>query len=191
MSIRIGVPRQRAVTRKQLSSPPSQLILLAARPVKKCEESVRSETHPKFLYWQIAPSHERQQRRSIQSGATPHAADTCRFGFLGQGQLMSANEPEERELTEEEMIAAMEQALAITPPSEEPTESAGSGSSSSLFNLGLIVAVVFPIAWGLSSARVRGAAATAAAVANAATAAAAKSAESHNVETKPAPPQFV
>lgn len=104
---------------------------------------------------------------------------------------MSANEPEERELTEEEMIAAMEQALAITPPSEEPTESAGSGSSSSLFNLGLIVAVVFPIAWGLSSARVRGAAATAAAVANAATAAAAKSAESHNVETKPAPPQFV
>ena len=103
---------------------------------------------------------------------------------------MSANEPEERELTEEEMIAAMEQALAIQPPSEQPTESAGSGSSSSLFNLGLIVAVVFPIAWGLSSARVKGAAATAAAVAHAA-AAAAKSAESHNAETKPASPQFV
>ena len=40
---------------------------------------------------------------------------------------MSANEPEERELTEEEKIAAMEQALAIKPPSDEPTESAGSG----------------------------------------------------------------
>ena len=66
---------------------------------------------------------------------------------------MAANEPQERELTEEEMIAAMEQALAIKPPAVEPTASTGSGSSSSLFHLGLIVAVVFPIAWGLSSAR--------------------------------------
>ncbi len=100
---------------------------------------------------------------------------------------MAANEPQERELTEEEMIAAMEQALAIKPPAVEPTASTGSGSSSSLFHLGLIVAVVFPIAWGLSSARVKGATA----VANAAAVAASKSAELDDAETKPAAPQFV
>ena len=163
-----------------------------------------------FLNRHIAPPHERQLRRSILSGATQHAADTCRFGFIGQGQLMSAqghrfvgaaqpvgwdqrrfaapahhdfsmfpewwagarselvppyvkkamalmsaNKPEERALTEVEKITAMEQALAIKPPSDESSDSVESGSASPLFQLGLIVAVVFPLAWGIGAARLK------------------------------------
>ncbi len=97
---------------------------------------------------------------------------------------MSTNEPEEREVTEEKMTAAMEQALSIKPPSDEPMDFVESGSSSPLFQLGLIVAVVFPIAWGIGAARLKSS--TAVPVA----AAIVELDESEADKTKPTVPQF-
>ena len=56
-------------------------------------------------------------------------------------------------MTEEQPIAAQEQTLAINPESPDASES----GSSPFFQLALIVAVIFPIAWGVGAARLKGA----------------------------------
>ncbi len=88
---------------------------------------------------------------------------------------MAASDSEEPKMTEQELIAAMEKALAIKPESAQ--EAAPTGSPP-FFQLALIVAVVLPIAWGIGASRIKRP--TAVPVASA-------PAESESSNSKPAP----